>query len=156
MAEVLLKCGARALVDDADLPLVAGRVWRIQWRYEAGRKISPAAVVSGGNGRPVLMHRLLLGATGGQIDHANCNPLDNRRANLRECSAAENTRNRPLQANNRARAKGVYRTGSGRWRATIRAAGMKIALGTFSTKSEAAAAYAGAAPRYHGEFARTA
>ena len=50
--------------------------------------------------------------------------------------------------------RGVARRG-GRWQAYISVNGERLALGTFKYKLAAAVAYAEAAAKYHGEFART-
>jgi hypothetical protein len=88
----------------------------------------------------------------GEIDHRNGDRADNRIANLRECSRAENARN--VTSRNPSGFKGVRRDDS-RWRASITVNGKRIHLGTFDTAEKAAAAYDKAARRYHGEFART-
>lgn len=156
MAKVPLHCGAFALVDECDLALVLKHKWRIQWAYSNGRKIRPQSVVTGSGGSAVLLHRLLVGVEGLVVDHINGDPLDNRRANLRNCHPAQNAFNRRIHKNNSSGAKGVYGTPAGTWRAAINVGGKKINLGSFGTKSEAAAAYAKAATKYHGEFARVA
>ena len=96
MAKVPLLCGAFALVDDDDLDLVLRHRWRIQWRYASGKRVRPQSVVSGSGGDSVLLHRLLMGVEGMVVDHINGDPLDNRRANLRNCSSAENALNRRI------------------------------------------------------------
>jgi HNH endonuclease/AP2 domain len=88
----------------------------------------------------------------GEIDHKNRNPADNRIANLRQCSHAQNMCNATRR--NPSGFKGVSRARS-KWRATIGVNGRSIHLGTFSTPEEAAAAYDKAARLYHREFART-
>jgi HNH endonuclease/AP2 domain len=87
-----------------------------------------------------------------EIDHKDRNPADNRIANLRQSSHAENTRNRARH--NRSGFKGVTREGS-KWRATISVGGRNIWLGYHPTAEKAAAAYDEAARLYHGEFAQT-
>jgi hypothetical protein len=53
--------------------------------------------------------------------------------------------------------KGVYFDASrDRWATEIKVDKTKIYLGRFLTKEEAAAAYAEASRKYHGEFGRTA
>ena len=44
----------------------------------------------------------------------------------------------------------------GKWQARITVDGATKSLGAYETKEEAAAAYAEAAAKYHGEFVRTA
>jgi len=84
-----------------------------------------------------------------QIDHINQNRLDNRMSNLREATAAQNTRNRksknPLT-------KGVC-INKGAYQARITVDGKTFHLGRFRTCEEAAKAYQEACVKYHGEFA---
>jgi hypothetical protein len=89
----------------------------------------------------------------GEIDHKNGNPADNRIANLRQCSHAQNTRN-VARRSNRSGFKGIYRHRS-KWRAEITVNGRRIHIGVYSTAQDAADAYDAAARFYHGEFART-
>ena len=93
----------------------------------------------------------------GQIDHINGQRDDNRAANLREATHAENGRNAKRPAHNTSGYKGVswhklHRT----WRATIKVDQRAVHLGYFATREEAHAAYIAAAQRHHGEFARAA
>jgi hypothetical protein len=109
--------------------------------------------------KPELLHRLAwLWMTGkwptAQLDHINCVRDDNRFANLREATAEENTRNCGPRARNKSGIKGVSPSGS-RWKAQIKSGSAQLNLGRFNTKEEAARAYAAAAGRLHGEFART-
>lgn len=88
-------------------------------------------------------------------DHRNGVRHDNRFANLREASRAQNKRNERRRRDNTSGHKGVvFRPESGRWRARISVDGSRIALGTFDTREAAAAAYASASSRLHADFAR--
>src|SRR5205085_9700584 len=88
----------------------------------------------------------------GEIDHKDGNRADNRIANLREGSHAEQMRNRVSR--NSSGFKGIERTGR-KWRARIQVNGTSIHIGVYNTPEDAAAAYDEAARRYHGEFAKT-
>jgi hypothetical protein len=108
------------------------RAHRLAWLYVTGRW--PAA----------------------EIDHINLVRADNRFANLREASHSENCRNRRRQKNNVSGVRGVHMDKRrGKWQARIKVNGRKLYLGMFTDIADAAAAYAEAASRYHGEFGRT-
>lgn len=83
------------------------------------------------------------------VDHINGDPSDNRWANLREATKAQNGANRGVQRNSKSGLKGVVRY-RGRYRAHI-----NKYLGTFRTAREAADAYARANAILNGPFART-
>ena len=88
------------------------------------------------------------------LDHINRVRTDNRLANLREATNAENLRNRSVVRNNESGTKGVRMDKrSKRWQARIKIGGTSISLGAFASRDEAAAAYTAAAKKYHGEFA---
>jgi len=85
----------------------------------------------------------------GQIDHINGVKTDNRIANLRMVSIAENGQNRrAAQRNNSSGLLGVSKH-KGRWRARITAAGQRHELGTFSTPTDAHMAYVAAKRHLH-------
>ena len=112
------------------------------------------------NDRLYLAHRLVwLHVTGvwpaAEIDHINGNPGDNRLANLREATHAENLQNTKLQRTNTSGFKGAHwNTRDGKWYAQITADGRWRFLGYFSTPEAAHPAYCAAAREHHGEFAR--
>lgn len=81
-----------------------------------------------------------------QIDHINCNPLDNRWCNLREATTAENLRNRKRNKNNTTGIKGVHKNKDGYM--------VRICIGTYKSLEEAAKVYEEAVKLYHGKFAR--
>lgn len=137
---VPLTQGRFALVDEADWPSVSGFSWCVDSSgYAMGRQ-----------GR---LHNFLMGAKG--IDHVNGNKLDNRRANLRVATLAQNGHNRGKNPNGTSGFKGVsFCKQTGRWTAKILANGRTRWLGRHDTAEEAARAYDIAAQELHGEFAR--
>ena len=146
--------GHQVVLDDDMAHLVEGRKWKLRLT-KAG---DPGHVITRGLKRHayIALHRLVIGAKPGQIvDHVSGDVLDNRRANLRVCTHAENMRNRRMQRNNRCGFKGVYPQKNS-FRAQIRANGVKYLLGSFATPERAHQAYVEAAKRLHGDFARFA
>lgn len=136
--------------------------------YAPGKRIGDRVGTTNGRYRQIywkgyrfLEHRLIwlicTGVWPGQfVDHINMNGHDNRIANLRLASTADNNRNRTKQGNNASGYKGVHFYKQRRkWRARIMKDGVQHTLGFFDDPEEAAAAYAEAAARFHGVFART-
>ncbi len=103
----------------------------------------------------VPLHRLITGAKPGEdVDHKNCDGLDNRSANLRTCSRGLNNANQRLRVGKQL-PKGVSRVkGRDKFQANIGYNGKRYGLGHFDSAEEAAAAYAAKARELFGEFAR--
>lgn len=153
--------GVVALIDDTDAPLIAGYCWCVCNGYARGSVyVSRAA-----DWRPdryrykyrrVYMHRLLLNADSDmEVDHINGDRLDNRRANLRVCTRASNSRNAVGKANRRySRFKGVTWKKGWKWIAQITVNYQRIYLGGYDSEEKAAQAYNRAALQYFGEYAR--
>jgi hypothetical protein len=89
-----------------------------------------------------------------QIDHQNLDKADNSWRNLRLATPSQNKAN--IRALNKLKAKGINQEASGRYRAKICVNGQNYALGTFDRLEDAKAAYAEAAKKFFGEFARAA
>jgi uncharacterized protein YdbL (DUF1318 family) len=149
VAEIRLSNGQVAIVDDdrADLGALP---WFVCNGYAAHKR-----------GKKIYMHRVVMNAQPGQyVDHINGNRLDNRRANLRLCSNAENVRHQVVKPGRkraaiRSRFKGVYwQAQNGNWVASINTDKYKSThLGCFTDEVEAAVAYNMAALEFHGEYA---
>lgn len=154
---VTTKSGFRVVVDIGDYHLIDGRAVTPR-RFTNGRGHYFTVWRGGKN---VLLHRLIMEPMQGQVvDHINGDTADNRRANLRVCTVAENRRNSKIRIDNTSGAKGVHvrtlRSGGVRYDAAIVSDGVCHYLGRFSTRDEAHAAYRTAAADLHGEFARFA
>lgn len=108
-----------------------------------------------GRGRTLRMHQALLPPQPGlQIDHINGCGLDNRRANLRYCTNAQNQwAQHRVRRNAASKFKGVQKQPVG-WRASIRKNGELHVLGSFDDEADAARAYDEAAKEMFGQFAR--
>ena len=106
------------------------------------------------DGRSYMAHRLAwFYITGGwpraDIDHRNGVRTDNRFANLREATRAENLQNqRTAKSTNRTGLLGVQRNRE-RFMARIQVDGRQIYLGTFDTPEEAHTIYVAAKRRLH-------
>ena len=90
-----------------------------------------------------------------KIDHRDGDPLNNRWANLRCATDAENSQNRKVMRDNALGIKGVRRHRYGRFAAQITVGKKQLYLGLFDTAEEAHAAYCKASAEFHGEFGRT-
>ncbi len=86
-------------------------------------------------------------------DHWNGIELDNRRDNLRFATVSQNGANRKISKNNKCGYKGVC-FHNGKYQASIRANDNNIYLGRFDTPQQANQAYAEAAAKHFGQFAR--
>ncbi len=133
---------AHIIMDDADRHFLVGREWYIN-------------ITKGGNyirsRDKVYLHRLLMAPPAGMmVDHINGNGLDNRRANLRLCTASQNHMNRASQRSGR---KGIhFEKYTQRWRAEITANGKQHKSKRFDTEAEAIAWREEAERIHHGEF----
>lgn len=106
------------------------------------------------------MHRVIMERILGRklqsselVDHADCNPLNNRRSNLRLANKAQNSANSKRRKDNHSGYKGICRFRK-RWMARIYVNGKYIHIGMFDTAIEAHEAYCEKAKEYFGEFAR--
>jgi len=105
--------------------------------------------------KTILMHRFIINAPRRLVvDHINHNGLDNRKANLRLCTRAENSRNRRSLVNKSSRYKGVsYDKERKLFIACIRCKGKKYFLGRFKSEIKAAKAYDKKARELFGVYA---
>lgn len=92
--------------------------------------------------RVVKLHRLLLCRPGDPriVDHINGDRLDNRRANLRLVSYAENAQNQVPAAGTSVHRGVCWHKQTGRWNAQGQVSGVRHYIGLFDDELEAAAA----------------
>ena len=90
---------------------------------------------------------------GMECDHIHHHKLDNRQSQLRNCTHAENSKNRGLYSSNTKGYTGIGRKkGSHRWGAGIVHEGRTISLGHFNTFAEAVVARREGEIKYRGEY----
>lgn len=144
--------GLFALADAEDAEMLA----QYSWSCSGGRHVHAAARDIHAKGKHVKMHRVVMGAKPGDIvDHINGDPLDNRKANLRLVTAAQNSMNKRARTDSAVTSiyKGVGKRGNV-FIARIRVAGKLIEIGRSRCEIEAARMYNDAASYYFGEYAR--
>lgn len=89
------------------------------------------------------------------VDHRNGNRGYNVATNLRDCTQAQNNKNKAKRRNARSPFIGVsFCKSTGRWRAQFRMDGKPVSIGRFNSEIEAARAYDETALAHNGEFAR--
>lgn len=152
--------GFVALVDDQFFDYLSQFNWSAVKSRHGGRVYTYRREMVDGKRKQLWMHRVVAGLAGMDIagrdvDHRNLNTLDNTVGNLRAATRSANLCNRGKMRSNQTGAKGVsWDKRSERFRADITVNGRQITLGRFSNREDAADAYAVAAVKYHGEFAR--
>lgn len=151
MKSIPLTQGRFALVDDDDFEYLNQFNWYCSSGY-AVRKLK----TQNGKRLSMKMHREILKTPDNMTtDHINGNKLDNRKENLRICTQAENTRNRPADRNSTSGYKGVsWNNRLSKWICQIKANGKSRHLGVFSNPEEAAKVYDAEAIVLFGSFAK--
>jgi len=148
--EIPLTQGYVTRIDDADRAFTDGHKWHAVARSNK-RTVYACTKI---NGRHVLMHNLLC-PDWGEVDHADCDGLNNQRSNLRDGAEFRNNANTGMRSDNTSGYKGVYRTRGTGWIAIVTVDRKSRCLGTFDGPEEAAYAYDQAAVALFGEYART-
>lgn len=147
---ILMTCkGNDVLLDEEDyIRFKNFRIFELQ-RYPS------IYIWENGKRKTYALHRLILDAQKGEmVDHRNQDRLDNRRENLRKCTATQNSANMKLSTLNTTGFKGVtYKKDFGKYRACIRINKISKHLGYFTTAKEAALVYNKKALEIFGEFA---
>ncbi len=153
MREIALTQGKVALVDDEDFERVNQFKWCAMNPYPDTWYAVRSITVGYKRYALQTMHRFILNVDSEHVDHLNHNGLDNRRGNLRPCTASENFHNRRAHKNNSSGYVGVSKARN-KWRASLCMNYQVFDLGFYRTPEEAARAYDGKAKELFGEFAR--
>jgi hypothetical protein len=154
MKSITLTQGETALVSEEDYERVSAHKWCLS--YSPSHSPKKYAVCSI-DGKTVKMHRFILSVTKNVlINHRNKNKLNNQQRNLHSSTYGQNRAN---PTNKHILPKYIYthhqRTSGTMFKAQIRSGKHLTNLGTYQTIEAAAHAYAQAATKLHGEFART-
>lgn len=148
--EIALTKGYVTLVDDKDF----GWLNKFKWHaLVVGDRVSARMGIN--RKQHIFMHTAILDFPDSDcIDHANRDPLDNRRNNLRPCTYAENGYNQGISKANTSGYKGVsWDKSTKRWYAKLKCDSKLIFLGSSKSLISAAMIYNEGAIKYHGEFA---
>lgn len=151
-----LSQGKTAVFDAADAEHVLGHVW---WAAKGKNThyVVARARFSDGRVSTLFLHRAIMEPPEGfVVDHINGDGLDNRRANLRVVTVAQNNMNSRVRNDSKSGIKGAfYNAKTGAYYSRIKVDGRYIQLGSFATAEDAANAYAAASAKYHGPYGRT-
>lgn len=150
MAEIILRTGEVAYVDDEDLERVlhSCKSWRL-FRTPSGNTYA-----QGRTGKDqIFLHWLITGHK--YVDHIDNNGLNNRKVNLRPANKSQNAMNRTKISGTSSQYKGVswYRAYS-RWRVMIMVDRKAKHIGYYDDEIEAAKAYDSVAQELFGDYAR--
>ncbi len=154
--------------DYCKIPLTQGRfakvdpedfVWLSQFRWSA--KIGPHAIYAvrtiqeHGKSKRIYMHRQIMNTPDGLLcDHINHDGLDDRKANLRNCTFSQNNANRRCSPHATSPYLGVsWDRRRCKWATAIKKNGISRNLGLYDSELEAARAYDAAARALHGIYA---
>lgn len=147
MKEIPLANGkGAAIVDDEWYPILSKWSWHLTCKGYVERSVRP--------GFGIMMHRVVnMTPMGLWTDHINGNKLDNRSANLRECSNSENSQSRRRKVPSSSGFRGVSVKPNGKFEAAITINYKKTYIGFFGSAEEAARAYDKKAIELHRSFA---
>jgi ParB/RepB/Spo0J family partition protein len=152
-----------AIVDGDDFESLSKWKWTASQTKKDGSKPYALRTVieAPGEKHHLYLHRAIWEMHNGpvpqgkQIDHANGDCLDNRKANLRLCDQSQNNANQ-VKTRGLSKYKGVtWNEECGKWQGQIQKDNEHESLGLFDSEEEAAKAYDERARELFGEFART-
>lgn len=150
IAYVPLTKGYFSLIDSDDSAVVSQYNWNAGLSRKGSDYYAKRMCYEGSRPKTIKLHRFLC-AGSNVVDHANRRTLDNRRCNLRPCTAKENSRNRAGKRT-RKTLKGAYPRNKG-YESVIVFEGGRHYLGVFATEECAHEAYVSKAKEFFGDFA---
>jgi hypothetical protein len=162
IAYIPLTRGYEAIIDADDAHLAEGFIWFASVKLKSDGTISSVYAcreTSRRNGalrKSVFLHRVIAETPDGfQTDHIDGNGLNNRRANLRLATPAQNQHNQRTSIRNTSGVKGVcWDKRIEKWKAQITINGMRKWLGNYDSIDAAANSYAEASANLHPRFGR--
>lgn len=145
----LTNSNRKVLLDDEDFVVYSKWKWNL-----SDSKKGYARRIVWNKGKPIriYMHKEILKAPMGfQVDHIDCNKLNNQRSNLRVATKSQNSANYPPRGKTGYRGVrvGLY----GKFPVYLCKEGRIMYGGTYSSAEEAAVAANKVAVELHGEFA---
>ena len=160
MKKIPLTQGKFALVDDTDFDWLSQWKWHVVLKkssYYAVRKQYLEIFEGKERYKTIYMARLIMSTPDNLLcDHENGQTLNNQRYNLRNCTKAENQRNRGPQRNLKSGHKNIYRhLQDNMWRVRISAKGQRTKGGLHHDINDAIAERDAIVKEMHGAFART-
>lgn len=147
--------------EDKDLSLVRWHILLVRDVPYVAKRVYAGKVDGKYKYKSILLHRVVLERAlrrdldrKEQVDHWDCDPLNNTRKNLRVATHSQNQANQPLGKNNKSGFKGVHwdKREQG-YVAQISVNGKNSYLGIFDTPEQGYMAYLTAAKKHFGEFA---
>lgn len=151
--------GFETLLDEEDA------LWAQQWAWTTQTGRSSRTVYAHRKSRDVSRRKIYLHReiaersgfrAGLEVDHVDCDGLNNRRNNLRAATGSDNGANKRLQSNNTSGHKGVsWAKRECAWVAYVWFRGIKRHVGYFSEYEKACDSVDKVRAELHGAFART-
>lgn len=149
MKTIPLSQGKVAIVDDGDYEYLLSFNWFLTPSGYACRNKLKAE----GEGTVYMAKEIMAAGPDKRIDHIDRNKLNNQKANLRECTVAENAQNQGARGGTSAY-KGVsWSKPHRKWRVQITARRKSMHIALFDSEEDAATVYNVAAQIFHGPFA---
>jgi len=148
MIKLLLTNNMFAFIDKEDFEKIA----LYKWTFTKANKHYGRVKSNTG----LFLHRLIMNAPQNlEVDHINGDTLDNRKSNLRLVSRKHNQKNMTLSRRSKSGYKGVsWHKKAKKWQAHLMSDGIRIYLGLYLFKEDAAKAYNIASLAHHGEFGK--